>query len=216
VIAKAVEDIPGAETVKVVPYEREKTTPIFRIVLAIAAVAAIAGVLFIRPAQPDLKAAAGPPQPSAEGVDPVDAARIGDIAKWHAMRPEEYDLDVRDALRGAGFDPNGRFTLDLDGNEQRDVVYLLASDTGKYRLVVLKDGSTLYDTQFTSFGGALPIPRSSFDQIQWRSKPRATAESDGVLVLTRSNGELQPSAFFFQQGRVISGIPTNWQSISFR
>jgi hypothetical protein len=216
VIAKAVEDIPGAETVKVVPYEREKTTPVFRIVLATAAMAAIVGVIFIRPAQPDLKAAAGPPLPTAEGVDPVEAARIADIGNWHAMRPEEYDPDVRDALRGAGFEPNGRFNIDLDGNDQRDVVYLLASDSGKYRLLVLKDGRPIYDTQLTSLAGALPVPKSSFDQIQWRTKPRATAESDGVLVLTRSNGELQPSAFFFSQGRVISGIPANWQSISFR
>jgi hypothetical protein len=132
------------------------------------------------------------------------------------MRPEEYDPDVRDALRGAGFEPNGRFNIDLDGNDQRDVVYLLASDSGKYRLLVLKDGRPIYDTQLTSLAGALPVPKSSFDQIQWRTKPRATAESDGVLVLTRSNGELQPSAFFFSQGRVISGIPANWQSISFR
>jgi hypothetical protein len=215
VIAKAVENIPGAETVKVVPYKREKTTPVFRIALAIAAVAALVGVFFIRPAETDLRAAAGASIPKAEGVDPVDAARIGGIADWHAMRPEEYDADVRDTLRGAGLEANGRFTLDL-GNNQRDVVYVLASDSAKYRLVVLQDGTTLYDTQFTSLVGALPIPKSSFDQIEWRSKPRANPDSDGVLVLTRSNGELQPSAFFFSQGRIISGVPAHWQSISFR
>ena len=218
VVAKAVEDIPGAETVKIVPYEREKSTPVFRVVLVAAAVAALLGVFFIRPsAQPNLSAAAGPPVGKAEGVDPVDAANIVDVSQWRAMRPEEYAPEASDALRGAGFEPNGRFTLDLDGNDQRDVVYALSSEQGKYRVVILKDGSTLYDTQFTSLAGVLPVPKFSLEQIQWRSRPRSLpTNSDAVLVLTRSNGELQPAILLFDANRLVTGVPANWQSISFR
>jgi hypothetical protein len=62
----------------------------------------------------------------------------------------------------------------------------------------------------------LPVPKSSLQVLEWRSKPSAIPDSDGILVLTRSNGEIQPSVMMFNANRLISGVPVRWQSISFR
>ena len=219
IVARTVEDIPGAENVKVEPYQREKSAPVFRLVLAAGAIAAVLGVLLIRPAGPtDLRAVAQSNTPSAEGVDPLDAGHIADLKGWHAMRPEEYDPDARVALRDAGFDPNGSFTVDLDGDEQRDVVYALASEDGRYRVVVLKDGNTIYDTVFQNLKGVLPVPKNSLADVKWRTRPRSTeSDGDGVLLLMQDdNYKLEPAIVMFTGNRILSGIPAEWQRISFR
>jgi hypothetical protein len=219
IVAATAEGIPGAESVKIVPYEREKSTPIFRLALIIAAIAAVLGVFFIRPGSPDaaLSAAAGTAAPRAEGVDPIDAARIGDLKGWHAMRPEEYDPDAAGVLRGSGIDPNGHFRLDIDADSEPDDVYLLANEQGKSRIVILQSGKKLYDTLMSNVVGAMPVPQSSLGSIQWRIPPRRYSSSgDGILLLTRSQDSVQPLLMIYADKKIASGVPAQWQSISFR
>lgn len=219
IVAKTVEDIPGAENVKVEPYTREKSAPVFRLVLAAGAVAAVLGVLFIRPSAPgDLTTVAQSNVQATAGVDAVDASRIGQLQGWHAMQGDDYAPDVRVALRDAGFEANGSFTIDLDGDDRRDVVYALASDDGRYRIVVLKDGDVIYDTVFRNLKGALPVPKDAIADINWSVRPRSIAsDGGGVLLLTQDdNQNLQPSLVMFSGNRVLSGIPADWQRINLR
>src|SRR5262249_21737701 len=89
-VAEAVWEIPGAESVKIVPYEREKSTPVFRIALVLGAIVAVLGVFMIKPGgDSNLKAAAANDKIiSIEGVDPIDAIKLQDVLGWHAMRAE--------------------------------------------------------------------------------------------------------------------------------
>ena len=216
VIAKTVEDIPGAESVKIVPYEREKSAPIVRIALVVGAIAAVLGVFFIKPTstQADLKTGSGNRVVSAEGVSPVDAANIGGLKGWHAQRPEEYDSDVAGSLRAIGIEPNGRLTVDLDGDEVKDVIYtLVADDSPEKRLVVMQNNNVIYQTRYNNLAGVLPLPKDSISGIQWQVRPRATPDADGILVLTNSETGLQPTVLMFSGRQTISGMPKDWQSI---
>lgn len=216
-VAKVVEDIPGAESVKIVPYASETSTPFFRIALMIGAVAAVLGVFVMKPTstQADL-GAAGSEIPHAEGVDVIDAPKIGDLKGWHALRSNEYDVDVADAVRGAGLEPNGKVPADFDGDSQPDVAYVLSNDQGKYRIVLLRDSVVVYGTIYSNVVGIAPVPRSSLESIDWNSKPRSLGEGGGVMVFTRNNDALMATVLIPLRSGVATGAPKDWRAVSLR
>lgn len=219
VVAAAVEGIPGAESVKIVPYEREKSTPVFRIALIIAAIAAVLGVVFIRPSSTSAElGGAGRDLPRAEGVEALDASRIGNLKGWHALKPEEYDPDAAGTARGAGLEPNGHFQADVDSDSELDDVYLLANDAGQTRIVILQGGGKkMYDTIMNHIVGGLPVPKDSIASVEWTAAPRRYSSSgDGILLLTREGDTLKPSLLLYADKKFIAGVPARWQSLSFR
>jgi hypothetical protein len=215
-LAKFVEGIPGAESVKIVPYAREASTPFFRIALIIGAIAALLGVFFIKPTstQADL-GAAGAEIPRAQGVDVIDAPKIGDLNGWHALRPEEYDPDVADVVRGAGFEPNGKVAADFDGDQQSDVAYALADGNGKYRVVLLRDSNLIYSTLYSNIVGIAPVPKSAIESLEWKVRPRSFGHG-GVMVFSRINDRLEPMIMIQSESGVTSGAPKDWRGVSLR
>lgn len=215
VVAKAVSEIPGAESVKIVPYEREKSTPVFRIALVLGAIVAVFGVFMIKPGgDSNLKAAAANDKIiSIEGVDPVDALKLQDVLGWHAMRAEEYDPDVAGLLRGTGMEANGRMILDVDGDDQQDVVYLIRNDENQTRLTIFADGNRVYSSGYANVAGALPVAKGSFDSIKWKVKPRTTSPNQGIMLFRKKNDQLEPMIFYVNGADIVTGIPQNWRDV---
>jgi hypothetical protein len=216
IVAKAVSEIPGAESVKVVPYEREKSTPVFRIALVVGAVVAILGVFMIKPGgDTNLTAAAANDKiVSIEGVDAVDALKMQDSLGWHAMHADEYDPDLASSVRGIGMEANGRMTLDIDGDDQQDVAYLLRdSSQGQTRLVIFSDGNRVYSAGYANVVGALPVAKGSFDSIRWKVKPTKASTNQGIMLFRKKNDQLDPLILFVNGTNVVTGIPANWRDV---
>lgn len=216
IVAKAVSEIPGAESVKVVPYEREKSTPVFRIALVIGAVVAILGVFMIKPGgDTNLKAAAANDKViSIEGVDPVEALKMQDVLSWHAMRAEEYDPDIAGLARGLGMEANGRINLDVDGDAQQDVAYLMRDSTqDQTRLIIFSDGNRVYSSGYANVVGALPVAKGSFDSINWRVKPPRSSANQGIMLFRKKNDQLVPMILYIEGTNVVTGIPANWRDV---
>lgn len=219
VVAKTVEEIPGAESVKVVPYEREKSAPVFRLALVAGAVAAILAVFFLKPSstQADLKAAGGQDFVRAEGVDTVDAAKIGNLRGWRALRTDEVDPEIVGAAKSSGLDGTGKIPIDLNGNEAPDVAYILRNEQGKDRLVILQDNGVVYDTVYNGLVGGLPVAASGVSSITWRVRPRALPENTGgVMLFSRSNDTLAPVILLVNGRNVASGTPQDWRAVSLK
>jgi hypothetical protein len=216
IVAKAVSEIPGAESVKVVPYEREKSTPVFRIALVIGAIVAILGVFMIKPGgDTNLKAAAANDKViSIEGVDPVEALKMQDVLSWHALRAEEYDPDIAGLVRGVGMEANGRMTLDVDGDSQQDVAYLMRDTTqDQTRLIIFADGNRVYSSGYSNVVGALPVAKGTFDSISWRVKPPRASANQGIMLFRKKNDQLVPMILYIEGTNVVTGIPANWRDV---
>ena len=216
VLAKAVSEIPGAESVKIVPYEREKSTPVFRIALVVGAIVAAIGVFMIKPGgDTNLKAAAANDKVVCiEGVDPVDALKMQDSLGWHAMRSDEYDPDIASTVRGLGMDANGRMALDVDGDDQQDVVYLVRDAAqDQTRLTIFADGSRVYNSAYANVVGALPVAKGSFDNIKWKVKPPRTNANQGIMLFRKRNDQLDPLILYVDGTNVFTGIPANWRDV---
>jgi hypothetical protein len=218
VLATAVEAIPGADKVKITPYQREKSSPVVQVAIGVGAVAAIIAIFLFKPqsAQPDLSGVAAA-MATAEGVAAVDMPQIPSAMDWHAAKTEDFDADVASWVKGGGGDGSGRVPLQLDPEDQqhRDVAYwLVKNGTPGNRLVVLQNGTSLYDAQYPDIVGIARIRFAEMANIDWRMKPAVDPSGDGVLLLRRTDAGTVGQVFFFKAQRMYTGTPKRYDQVS--
>lgn len=213
-LAEAVDDIPGAEKIKIVPYQREKSTPIFRIAVAIGAITALAAIFVMQQPTANAPEEAGTPAPP--GVMPVDMNLIPGVDKWRGATPDDFPPEVANWMRSYGVEPSGYFELDLDGTELKDYSYFLATDDGRRRVVLLQDRANVFDSIYDDLVGVARIPRYSMQNIEWKKKPSEDADGDGLLIIRGKPGELRGMVVFPKSGRVIAAFPTTFQNIGLK
>jgi hypothetical protein len=214
-LAKGVSEIPGAESVKIAPYRREKSTPVFRLAMAVGAICTLIAVFVIQPtkAQPDL-ANVNADVNYAPGVPATDARAIGDLRGYRAATEADYDLSVRGMVGSS--DRNGRVAMDLDGDEKEDVAYWVLSDNGPAQIAVLRDGERAYLTTYPAVAGIARVPASAVSNIEWQRRPAGNPAGDGLLVVAKSDQNYSSVVLFWGQGRVIFGIPARFESVPTR
>jgi hypothetical protein len=216
-LAKGVEDIPGAEAVKIAPYQREKSAPVFRIVLAVGAICALIAVFVIKPtsAQPELQGV-NQTLNYAPGVLAVDAVKIPELTGHRAAQPEDFDGEVAGWIRGAS-DPSGRVPLELDTDRERaDVAYWLVRPDGGSRVVILRNGAKFYDALYPQVAGIARVPAASLNNIEWRQRPTGIPTGDGLVVITPSESGLQAVVLIPSTNRMTFGVPNSYQNIQLR
>ena len=215
ILAEAVDDIPGAEKIKITPYQREKSTPIFRIVVAIGAITALAAVFVMgRPPAVNPLEDAGTPAPP--GVMPADVNLIINVDRWRAATPDDFPPEVVSWMRTYGVEPSGYFEIDVDQSELKDYVYFLANDQGQRRVVLLQNRENVFDTIYDDLVAAVRVPRTSVGSIEWKKKLTEEPEGDGLLIVRGKPGELRGMVIFPKQGRIVSGVPVNFQNIELK
>jgi hypothetical protein len=215
ILAEAVDDIPGAEKIKITPYQREKSTPVFRIVLAIGAITALAVVFVMgRPPATNPLEDAGTPAPP--GVMPADVNLMINVDRWHAATAEEFPQEVVGWLRGYGLEPSGYFEVDVDRADLKDYVYFLANEQGQRRVVLLQNRQNVYDSVYDDMVAAVRVPYSSVSSIEWKKKPTEEPDGDGLLIVRGKPGELRGVVLFPKQGRIVAATPVDFRNISLR
>jgi hypothetical protein len=218
-LAKMAGSIPGAEAIKISPYRRERSAPIFRIALAAGAICTLIAVFVLKPtqAQPQLGDAGSNPN-YAEGVDAVDALLIRDVKNWHAAEPADFDPAVRASLSHSE-DLSGRVPLELDptNREKPDVAYWLVHSDGRSRIVILRDGTKLMDTLYSDVAAMARVPQESIGNIDWKERPVAAPEGDGLMLVRRSENNGYSAVVIYPRGeRIYSGVPERFENVSVR
>ena len=214
-LSEAVDDIPGAEKIKITPYQREKSTPIFRIVLAIGAMTALAAVFVIgRP--PTINALEDAGTPAPPGVLPVDMSLIPGVDKWRGATADDFPPEVANWMKSYGVEPSGHFELDVDGTELKDYAYFLATDEGKRRVVLLQNRTNVYDSIYDDLVGVVRVPKYSMQSIEWKKKPSEEADGDGLLIIRGTPDNLRGMVVYPKNGRIIAAVPTNFQNIGLK
>lgn len=218
ILATMSESIPGAENIKIRPYEREKSMPVFRIVLAVGSIVALAFVFVVKPtsASPDLSELRAD-APRAQGVMLADSGSIGLQAGFHVATVDEFSSSIEGFVRTSGNEPSGRITLEFDSVEQpQDVVYWLRDADGKNRVILLKNGENVFDTYYKDLVGIARIPAANVNKIDWKIKPAEEAEGDAVLLILRSGESFSGLVLYPGASRIFTGRPVNFESIDLR
>jgi len=218
-LARALEDMPGAETIKVHKLEKEKSH-IIRGAIVVGIIAAVITVY---------AATSGPrggisvheladTEPPPAGMTPLDASQIQRLRGWRLATAEDFGPTARAWLRDNGQDISGRVTGDFSGrNVLRDVAYVLVDPEGHRRVVVIVDGINLYDAEYPEIAGLARIPKGAIADIDWgKYPPQGTPDGDGVLII-RKRGDLGAGLVLFtNERRVVSAVPVNFTQIRLR
>jgi hypothetical protein len=216
ILANAVDDIPGAEKIKIVPYEREKSTPIFRIAVAIGAITALAAIFVMQApnANAPLEESS---QPVPAGIMPVDVPLILNAERWHASTADDFLPEVVNWMRSYGVDPAGRFELDVDnGGGSQDVAYFLSGEDTQRRVVLLQNRENVYDSVFPDLVAVVRVPRYAMQSIEWKKKLATEPDGDGLLLIRGTSGNLRGVVIFMKEGRAYSGNPVTYENIGLK
>lgn len=218
-MARALENMPGAETIKVHKLEKEKSN----IIRAAIVFGAIAAVITVYAATSGPRGAIsvkelGVNEAPPAGVMPVDAARIRRLKGWRLATPDDFGPTARQWLRDNGQDLTGRVEGDFSGRKnQRDVAYVLVNAEGQRRIVLLVDAANLYDAEYPEVVGLARIPKDSIADIDWgKFPPQGTPDGDGLLIIRKREDRSSGLVLFASGPRIVSAVPVDYTSIRLR
>jgi hypothetical protein len=215
-LADAVDDIPGAEKIKIVPYRREKSTPIFRIAIAMGAVTALIAVFVMQSPSANAPLTEGGVAAAPPGILPVDVPLILKADRWRGAEVLDFSSEAANWIRSYGLQPVGRFELDTDGTDMTDVAYFLVTDDGQRRVVLLQDRVNIYDSVYNDLVAVVRVPRSSLSSIEWKKPPAEEPVGDALLLLRGTPGNLRGLVVFPVSGRIITANAANYANIGLR
>lgn len=216
ILADAVDDIPGAEKIKIVPYRREKSTPVFRIAIAMGIITALIVVFVMRNPEADAPPTEGGVAASPPGIMPVDVPLIIKADRWRAAEATDFAPEAANWIRSYGLQPVGRFELDTNRTDLTDIAYFLATDDGQRRVVLLQDRVNIYDSVFNDLVGVARIPLDSLGSIEWKKQPSEPPTGDALLLLRGTPGNLRGLVVYPVDGRIITAAPANYANVSLR
>jgi hypothetical protein len=227
-LSKELEDMPGAETIKVRKLEKEKSN-ILRAAIVVGAIAAVITVYAATrgprgeiPVK-DLVDTEAPPA----GMMPVDAALVRKAKDWRLMAAEDFGPNIAGWMRDNGQELTGRIPGDYSGRKnQRDVAYLLApaatpvegaAPSTQRRVLLLVEGINLYDAEYQEIVGVARVPQESIANIDWgKNPPQGTPDGDGLLIVRKSGDPRSGLVLFVSDKHIVTGVPVNYQQVRLR
>ena len=227
VLARQLEDMPGAEKVKVAAIKGERKW-VVRAAVAVGVIAAIAAVFsatFNPPGSEPTQVEAG--QASLpEGVVPADAPQMAGVyerlsdgrSKWRVATDDDFAPAARSWLRGNRETVSGRVEGNFSGTGgARDAGYVLIDQTDNTRRVILiAEGVNVYDATFPEVAIAARVRKGILSTITWLGDAPETPDGDGLLIVRERNNPASGLVLFVKGKRIISAVPENWQNLRLR
>jgi hypothetical protein len=215
VLAKEVEEIPGAENIKIAQYKREQSAPVVKIAVAVGALVAISAVFAGKSGVEDSSSSVVAGVVQAQGVFDKDAAMIPNLAGWHAMQDTDFSADVASWMMGSGATPSGRIEVDMDGALPKATVYCLSHDQDQMkRIVILHRGTKILDSVMPDVVGIVSVPQSSLASINWKTKPISDSDGDAIMLIARKDDKTTATLLFRKAGQMVSGKPETYEAVN--
>lgn len=214
-LAAALRTMPGADKVKILKIEHERHL-FARAVMVVGVAVSIAAVIAAVQVPPTNAIAAN--ETLSNGILPVDAVLIPDVAAWHAAAASEIDPSGAELLRRFGLDAPGRVPGDYSGAANgQDAAYLLVNGEGKRRVVILAGHQNRYDVRFPAIGFIARVPQANVRSIRWKNgKGPASVAGDGLLIVHQSENPESGVVVFLTADGITSYTPTIWREVQLR
>jgi hypothetical protein len=213
-LAKAIQDMPGADLVKVDPLPRRGSSWPVRIALAGGLVCLVA-LLFTQPynradASANTKTLSPP-----SGIAPADALHMQQLQGWHAAGRDDFPAAVQRYLWQRRLEPSGHIVADFAGRgSAADSAYLLVDVSGRRRVSMLTKEAVAYDAIFPKVELLARIPKSAMAKIQWMSAgPALPPDGDGLLVVQDANDPTASVVLLRHGSQTLSARPADFNKI---
>ena len=214
-LAKTIQNMPGADRIKVDPLPRRGSSWPVRVALAGGLVCLVA-LLFTQPYNRMAGASANSnmivPSP---GVAPGDALRMQQLQGWHAAGRDDFSLSALRVLREHRLQASGHIAGDFGGRgAAADSAYLLVDSTGRRRVSMLTRGIVAYDAIFPKVDFLARISKSTMAKIQWMSSgPPLPPDGDGLLVVQNANDPTASVVLLRHGSQTLSARPADFNKI---
>lgn len=214
-LAKTIQNMPGADRIKVDPLPRRGSSWPVRVALAGGLVCLVA-LLFTQPYNRMAGASANSnmivPSP---GVAPGDALRMQQLQGWHAAGRDDFSGAALRFLREHRLEASGRIAGDFGGRgTAADSAYLLVDTTGRRRVSMLTRGIVAYDAIFPKVDFLARISKSTMAKIQWMSSgPPLPPDGDGLLVVQNANDPTASVVLLRHGSQTLSARPADFNKI---
>jgi hypothetical protein len=188
-VAKAVENMPGADLIKVDPLPPRGSSWPVKIALA-GGLACLVALLFVQPySHPTDASASSTVTVTPSGIAPADATRLQQLQGWHVAKADDFSVSALRFLREHRLAPSGHIIGDFGGRGASiDSAYFLIDDTGRKRVSMMAKGMVAYDGIFPRVDALARISKSAVAKIQWMSAaPQSLPDGDALLVIQNAN-----------------------------
>lgn len=215
-IARNVNEMPGADQIKVEPLPRRGSSWPVRVALA-GGLACLVTLLFTQPygRTAGANTNAGPQPTSSSGLLPADAMRVQQLEGWHVARTDEFSDAALRFFRDNNLPASGRVEGDFAGRgSAADSAYLLVNHEGRKRVVLLAKGMVIYDAIFPQVDVLARVSKSRVGKIQWSSQaPEFTADGDALLVVQNANDPTASMVLLRHGPQTYSAHPADFNQI---
>jgi hypothetical protein len=214
-LAKTIQNMPGADRIKVDPLPRRGSSWPVRAALAGGLVCLVA-LLFTQPYNRMAGASANSNMTvPAPGVAPGDALRMQQLQGWHAAGRDDFSVSALRFLREHRLEASGRIAGDFGGRgAAADSAYLLVDATGRKRVSMLAKGTVAYDAVFPKVEFVARISKSTMAKIQWMSSgPPLSSDGDGLLVVQNASDPTASVVLLRHGSQTLSARPADFNKI---
>ncbi|HXO38015.1 MAG TPA: hypothetical protein VN872_05235 [Candidatus Acidoferrum sp.] len=213
-LAKTIQNMPGADRIKVDPLPRRGSSWPVRVALAGGLVCLVA-LLFTQPYNRMAGASANSNITPPSGVAPGDALRMQQLQGWRAAVRDDFSISALRFLREHRLEASGRIAGDFGGRgAAADSAYLLVDTTGRRRVSMLAKGAVAYDAIFPKVDALARISKSSMAKIQWMSSgPPLPSDGDGLLVVQNANDPTASVVLLRHGSQTLSARPADFNKI---
>jgi hypothetical protein len=152
-------------------------------------------------------------QPS--GLPAEQEAAIRDLPGWKLAHDLPIPADIASWLEANQIEPSSNVELQLGQRPLKTQAYLLQNAVKQLRLVMITEGTQVFDAQITS-PVIVRIARQDLESVSWKVPPAYPADADGLLYFQDSQGGTVAVVIVFNNGRAISAIPKDFRNIRLR
>jgi hypothetical protein len=212
-IAEALQEMPGAEKVRIKPITRQKHV-FGRVAIAAGVVAAIIAISAAvkysgKPEHSEINAEEKAP----EGMTAEEAAIVG-VRDERLATESDFNGDAVAWLHTQNQSVAGKVPGNFSGGDDADdLAYIFKDPKGTYRVILVAHGKPVYDERFPFVGIATRVPKARVSTIDWVGRPPETPDGDGLLILRKPDDRASGLVIFLQGSRVVTAVPSNYQAI---
>lgn len=210
-LQRAMQSLPGADTLKVVTIPREHSSWTLRAAMVAGIIVAALCISASMKERPPVMAAAS--QPSS-GIASSDKPLIPFADKWHLADNSDFDPAFSNFVADSGQRLTSRIVFDPDGTGDSGVAYLLTNDAGQKRLVMIVNHHSVLDTSFPQIAGVTRVRSPYFGNPKQDENERTTQTSGQAILLVRNVEDTKSAVLFYlQNGTLQSKAPSDYRNV---
>jgi hypothetical protein len=214
-LRRALEAMPGAETVKV--EERQHQSDWILRATVVAGIIAAALTLYVTSHEQRMRdqRKEAPAAQTPEGMSASDAALLGDATQWRSSTPSDAEPNAVAWLRERNIPFSSHIALDANGTgERNDNAYLLTNNKGEKRIVLIIDGNKAYDARYQRGSAIARVPKEALSNIKWGATPPTGATGDALLLVRDPDDVASGLVIYYNNaGHVLTASPANYQTL---